>query len=156
MKIQLRGATLEDVAFLTDVVIKATFAQGRFPDDTDVDEYRAGHEEWTEETVLGKYPNVSLSVVTLNGVSVGRFRVVRDGATITLAGIQILPEYQNQGVGRVLVKQLIEEAAEKNIPLQLSVEKNNPHAERFYRRLGFLQIGEDEDAYDLEYQPHKQ
>jgi len=153
MNIHLRTASLEDAPFLTDVVIKATLAQGRFPDDTDLDEYRAGFEEWTEETVLGKYPNVSLSVVTLDGVSVGRFRVVRDTESITLAGIQLLPEHQNKEIGSVLVKQLIEEAVEKGIPLQLAVEKNNPDAERFYRRLGFVQIDEGKDEYHLEYRP---
>lgn len=156
MNIQLRKATLEDAAFLTDVVIKARLAQGRFPDATDIDEYRAGFEEWTEDTVLGKYPNISLNVVTLDGVSVGRFRVVRDGATITLAGIQLLPEHQNKGVGSVLVKKLIAEATETGIPLQLAVEKNNPDAERLYRRLGFVQTDEGDDEYYLEYHPQKQ
>lgn len=45
MSIDLRPATLEDAPFLADVVITATTAQGRFPDDADVDEYRAGYEE---------------------------------------------------------------------------------------------------------------
>ena len=155
MNIQLRTATLDDGPFLTNVVITATIAQGRFPADTDIDEYRAGYEAWTRDTVLGKYPNVSLSVVMLDGVSVGRFRVVRDAVTITLAGIQLLPAYQSQGIGSVLLRQLIYEAEQKDIPLQLAVEKDNPDAQRFYERLGFLQIAEGGDEYHLEYRARK-
>lgn len=151
MNISLRPATLEDAAFLTDVVIKVTLAQGRFSDDVDLSEYRVGFEEWTEETVLGKFPNVSLNVIEKDGVSVGRFRVVRETESITLAGIQLLPEHQNKGIGSVLVKELIEEVTQKNISLHLAVEKNNPDAQRFYERLGFVQIYEGEGEYYLEY-----
>ena len=42
MTISLRPAALEDAAFLADVVITATRAQGRFPDDVDEAAYRAG------------------------------------------------------------------------------------------------------------------
>ena len=45
MTIHLRPATLEDVAFLADVVITTTLAQGRFPHNVDLVEYRAGYEE---------------------------------------------------------------------------------------------------------------
>jgi hypothetical protein len=47
-----------------------------------------------------------------------------------------------------------QEADLKGIPLQLSVEKDNPHALRFYKRHGCVVCGEDENAYHLEYQPH--
>lgn len=153
MNIHLRTASLEDAPFLTDVVIKATLAQGRFSDDTDMDEYRAGYEEWSRETIAGQIPNCTLSVIEKDGIPIGRLRVIRETTSITLAGIQLLPAYQAQGVGRLLLNQLIHEAAEKNIPLQLSVEKDNPHAQRFYEQLGFLHIGEDEDEYHLEYHP---
>ena len=61
MTIHLRTATLEDVPFLADVVITATLAQGRFPSDVDLVEYRAGYETWTRETVLGAIPGCTTS-----------------------------------------------------------------------------------------------
>ena len=57
MTIQLRPATLEDVAFLADVVITATLAQGRLPRDVDLVEYRAGYEDWTRETIQVAIPD---------------------------------------------------------------------------------------------------
>ena len=153
MTIHLRPATLEDVAFLADVVITATLAQGRFPRDVDLVEYRAGYEEWTRETILGAIPDCMLSVIEYDGYPIGRLRVVRTQMSITLAGIQLRPAYQNQHIGSTLIEQLKREAETKQVPLCISVEKDNPRAQRLYRRLGFHTIGEDEKEYHLEYRP---
>src|SRR5689334_9369893 len=117
MTIHLRPATLEDVAFLADVVVTATLAQERFPLDVDLVEYRAGYEEWTRETVLGAIPDCTLSVIDYDGHPVGRLRVVRTPMSITLAGIQLLPAYQNQRIGSTLIEQLKGEAETKKVPL---------------------------------------
>jgi ribosomal protein S18 acetylase RimI-like enzyme len=155
MTIYLRPATLEDVAFLADVVITATLAQGRFPRDADLDDYRAGYEDWTRETILGAIPDCTLSVIEYDGCPVGRLRVVRTQTSITLAGIQLLPAYQNRRIGSALIEQLKREAELKQLPLCVSVEKDNPHAQRLYERLGYRMIGEDEQEYHLEYRPRK-
>ena len=151
MKINIRPAALEDVSFLADVVIKATLAQGRFDSTFNEAEYRAGFEDWTRETVLGNVPDCTLSVIEYEGHSIGRLRVVRTNSSITLAGIQILPEYQNQHIGTNLIEGLKQEAEQKNIPLCISVEKDNPHAQRLYERLGFSTVGQDDQEYHLEY-----
>jgi ribosomal protein S18 acetylase RimI-like enzyme len=153
MTIQLRLAVLDDVAFLADVVIAATMAQGRFPPDVDVAEYRAGYEDWTRETILGAVPDCTLDVIECDGHPIGRLRVVRTQTSITLAGIQLLPAYQNQRIGSTLVEQLKREADLKQVPLCISVEKDNPHAQRLYERLGCRIIGQDEQEYHLEYRP---
>lgn len=151
MTIHLRPASLADAPFLADVVIQATIAQGRFPPDVDEDEYRAGYEAWTRETVLGQIPNCTLSVIEKDGRPIGRLRVVRDGTNITLAGIQLLPAFQNQGIGSGLVEDLKREADQYNVPLLIGVEKDNPDAQRFYARLGCRVVGEDGDEYQLEW-----
>ncbi len=151
MTIHLRPATLADAPFLADVVIQATIAQGRFPPDVDEEEYRAGYEAWTRETVLGQIPGCTLSVIEEDGRPIGRLRVVRDGTNITLAGIQLLPAFQNQGIGSGLVEDLKREADQHNVPLLIGVEKDNPHAQRFYARLGCRVVGEDGDEYQLEW-----
>ena len=153
MTIHLRPATLEDVAFLADAVITATLAQGRFQPDVDLVEYRAGYEDWTRETILGAIPDCTLSVVEYDGYPIGRLRVVRTQTSITLAGIQLLPAYQNQHIGSTLIEQLKREADLKQVPLFISVEKDNPQAQRLYQRLGCRVIGQDEQEYHLEYLP---
>lgn len=153
MNITLCAATLDDVAFLADVVIRATLAQGRFPSDIDLAEYRAGYEDWTRETIEGNIPNCMLSVIERDGMPVGRLCVVRDEGAMELAGIQLLPDFQNKRIGSALVEQLKREADLNGIPLQLSVEKDNPKALRFYTRHGCVMCGEDVNAYHLEYRP---
>ena len=153
MTIQLRPATLADVAFLADVVITATLAQGRFPPEIDLVQYRAGYEEWTRETILDAKSAGTLSVIEYDSHPVGRLRVVRTQASIMLAGIQLLPEYQNQRIGSTLIEQLKGEADLKQVPLFISVEKDNPRAQRLYERLGCRLIGQDEQEYHLEYRP---
>lgn len=152
-EINLRPATLADVKFLADVVIRVTLAQGRFGSDFDEAAYRAGYEEWTTETVLGKVPDCALSVIQSGETPIGRFRVVRTAENITLAGLQILPEYQNQGIGTFLIEELKAEAVLKNLPMLIWVEKDNPNARRLYERLGFRQVGQDEREDHLEYRP---
>lgn len=153
MAIALRPATLDDVVFLADVVITATRAQGRFDDDVDEVAYRAGYEDWTRDTVLGRIPDCTLSVIEQDGRPIGRLRVLRIETSITLAGIQLLPAYQNQGIGTMFVTQLQREAEQQNIPLLIAVEKDNPNAQRFYERLGCRVVDEDAQEYHLEYRP---
>jgi len=154
MNITIRTATLADTGFLTDVVIKATRAQGRFEDHFNETEYRAGFEDWTKETILGlAEPGCVLSVIESDDTPIGRLRVVRNADKITLAGIQILPEYQNNKIGSQIIEQLKREAEQKGIPLLISVEKDNPNAQRLYERMGCKVVGEDEREYHLEYRP---
>jgi len=153
MTIHLRRATLDDVTFLADVVITATIAQGRFPRDVPIDEYRTGFEDWTRETILEASPDCTLSVIERDGTPVGRLRVVRTPTDMTLAGIQILPTYQNQGIGTTLIELLKREADARGVPLNIGVEKDNPHARRLYERLGFELLGEGENEYQLVYRP---
>lgn len=153
MPIHLRRAALEDAPFLADVVIQATLAQGRFSQDVDEGEYRSEYEEWTRETILGGIPNCTLSVIEEDGCPIGRLRVVRNGISITLAGIQLLPAYQNKGIGSILIEQLKREADRNHIPLLISVEKDNPRAQRFYLRHGCRMVDENKDEYELEYRP---
>ena len=156
MTIYLRPATLADIAFLADVVITTTIQQGRFPQDVDVAKYRADYEEWTRETILGSIPDCTLSVIEFDGRPIGRLRVLRAPASITLAGIQLLPAYQNQRIGTTLIEQLKRESELMQVPLRISVEKDNPDAERLYERLGCCIIGQDTQEYHLEYRPSRQ
>lgn len=142
--LRLRPATALDVDFLTDVVVVATQAQGRWPADADEVEFRAGFAEWTAEQVRGDEPDSTLSVIEVGGLPVGRHRVVRTPDGIELAGLQLLPTVQGRGIGTWLVLALVEEAEEAGLPALISVERDNPRARALYERLGFRGVGQDE------------
>jgi len=136
-------------------VMRRAWRNPGFGNDVDQAAYRAGYEDWTRETVLGHIPDCSLSVIEQDGQPIGRLRVLCNETGITLAGIQLLPAYQNQGIGTMLVTQLQRDADQRNLPLRIAVEKDNPNAQRFYERCGCRVIGEDAQEYHLEYRPRR-
>ena len=130
-----RTAAEADVDFLTDVVVEATRAQGRFPDDFDAvaeAEFREGFSEWTREQVRGEVADSVTAVVVLAGRDVGRLRVVRTDDVLELSGLQLLPTYQGRGVGGAILRELVAEAEATGRRFTLSVERDNPRARAFY------------------------
>ena len=95
-----------------------------------------------------RYPNAQYSVILFGDEQAGRIWIERDDREIHLLDIAILPEFQNLGIGTVLLQRLIEEAKEKNKPLRHTVFMLNPDAHRLYERLGFVDI-QDDGAYKL-------
>ncbi|MGW6280027.1 N-acetyltransferase family protein [Kribbella sp. NPDC055071] len=144
---QLRPATPDDVAFLTEVVIEATRAQGRLSPEFAEPAVQARFAAWHLESI--EDPATDVSVIELDGIPVGRLRVSRSPESIELNGIQLLPSAQNQGIGTAIITQLQSEAASTGVPLDLGVEHDNADARRLYNRLGFHQIGKDDKEAKL-------
>jgi GNAT superfamily N-acetyltransferase len=149
----IRPAIAEDIRFLTDVVIEATRAQGRVPNDFDERRWRTGFGDRTLEQIRGEIPNSTTSVVEVDNERVGRLRVARTADCIELCGIQLLPCIQRHGIGTAIIEDLKAQAAAAGIPLDLGVEKDNPDARRLYERLGFLPMGETDQEWRLRWNP---
>jgi len=75
----------------------------------------------------------------------GLVKYEENKAMLEVLQIQILPEYQNKGIG----KQVLQYLFKKEKTIQLKVLKDNP-AKNLYRRLGFITVGEDEHEYHME------
>jgi len=93
-----------------------------------------------------RYPNARYDLVLVNGQPAGRIWVGVDETQIRLLDIGLLEEFQNRGVGTILLKRLIAEAEEAKKPLRHMVFVLNNNAHRFYERLGFVTI-EDLGGY---------
>jgi len=63
-----------------------------------------------------------------------------DEQQIRLLDIALLKEFQNRGVGTLLLRRLMDEAAQMQKPLRHMVFVLNNNAHRFYERLGFVVI----------------
>ena len=150
---RLRPAVLDDVGFLVDVVIEATSAQGRWPEDFDEAEFRRFYTSWTEPQVRAEDPRNTTSVIELGGEAVGRLRVVRDGERVELAGIQLRPRVQGRGIGTSIIGELKAEATRAGLPLELSVEHDNPRARTLYERLRFVKIGANAKEARFRWEP---
>lgn len=145
----LRQATLDDVEFLTEVVVEATRDQGRLPDDFDEAAFRAGYRGWTEQQLRDPVSGSTTYVVAVGDERVGRLRIVRRDDMIELAGMQLLPRFQSRGIGTAIIDGLKAEALAGGCVLELGVEKDNPRARRLYERLGFVVTAETDDEFRM-------
>ncbi|MGE0090365.1 MAG: GNAT family N-acetyltransferase [Bacteroidales bacterium] len=69
-----------------------------------------------------------------------------DGRRIHLHHIGVKPSYQNKGLGKKLTKESIRFAKKKGYQIKLEVHKDNVHAIKIYKKLGFNYLG-DYDVY---------
>src|SRR5689334_19453983 len=93
-----------------------------------------------------RFPDGAYCVIVIDQQPAGRIWVGADNEQIRLLDIALLPQFQNRGVGTVLLRRLIKEAAKQDRVLRHMVFVLNNNAERFYERLGFKLI-EDFGAY---------
>jgi GNAT superfamily N-acetyltransferase len=91
------------------------------------------------------YPGVDYDVILVDEQPAGRIWVSR-GDEIRLLDIALLSEFQNRGVGTVLLRTLIDEAVRMQKSLRHMVFILNTDARRFYERLGFV-VFEEVGAY---------
>jgi ribosomal protein S18 acetylase RimI-like enzyme len=87
-------------------------------------------------------------IIESAGEAIGLLKVVRETRTWTVVQVQILPAWQNQGVGTRLVAETIADASKFGAEVVLSVLKVNK-ARRLYERLGFSVISESDSAYTM-------
>jgi ribosomal protein S18 acetylase RimI-like enzyme len=70
---------------------------------------------------------------------------VRDSGWVELAGIQLLPQHQSQGIGTQIVRDLANEAGASRQRFELNVEKDTLRARALYERLGMVWESETQD-----------
>jgi len=90
---------------------------------------------------MQNYQNPNFDIIFCDNKPVGRLYINRTIDDIRIIDISILPEYRFMGIASKLLKELITESENKQIPLSLHVEFNNP-ALQWYERLGFRKINE--------------
>ena len=91
---------------------------------------------WNSTLFRNKFVALEYRVIESNQNILGFFKVV-SSKDIYLAEIQIARSYQNRGIGRKIIKELIKEAKVKNKRIWLRVIRGNP-ALKLYQRLGFV------------------
>jgi len=65
---------------------------------------------------------------------------------IQLDQIFLLPEYQGNGIGTELVREILLRAKQLKVPVRLRVLRVNP-AKRLYERMGFLVVAEEPQRF---------
>lgn len=144
----LRAVGPEDEEFLFGVYARSRAGEMALVswDDAQKHAFLRQQFEAQREQYFERFPDAEYSVILYRDHPVGRIWIGRSPEEIRLLDIAILPEFQNQGIGAVLVGALMEEARGANLPLRHMVFKLNTDAIRFYERLGFTLL-DDAGAY---------
>ncbi len=144
----LRPVTAEDEEFLL-----AVYASTRAQELAQVpwsDEQKAAFVKWQfdlqRQDYDARHANTQYDVILVDQCPAGRIWISRDDEQFRLLDIALLEEFQNRGVGTLLVRRLIDEAVRAGKPLRHMVFILNADAKRFYERLGFV-VFEEVGAY---------
>ena len=140
MNLQYRKATEEDIDFLFDLRTK-----------TMTEHYISSHLPTDKESTLQRilYHFEKANIITLNNEPIGLLKINKAENHIEILQIQIDPKFQGKGIGKSILKDIIDEASVTQKPVRLSVLKTNK-AQTLYVVLGFKIIAEDQHSYMME------
>jgi len=152
MSFSLRKATLEDEEFLCAVYSNTRADEMALTgwDDAQQELFLKMQFITQQRFYRMQDPEPDQQVILLGGEPVGRLVVIKTEGEVRLVDIALLPAFREAGVGTLVIRQLLEEAAEAAKPVRLQVERTN-HAARLYERLGFVRIGETDTHFQMEW-----
>ena len=142
MGYSLRSANISDVEFLFQLRIKTMkpFFKDTF-----------GWDDTKEREKAADELNIT-QIVIFDKKEIGVIKVLLKSNELHLHQIQILPEFQRKGFGAELIRQIIINSDNLQIPITLFVVKNTP-AKRLYDRFGFVITDEYEHHCKMCWQP---
>jgi ribosomal protein S18 acetylase RimI-like enzyme len=85
------------------------------------------------------YPTATFDLILVQDHPAGRIFIQRGVEEIRLMDIALLPAYRNQGIGTLLIRDLLKEAEANHQFIGLHVEQFN-RAYQLYQRLGFRDV----------------
>ena len=94
-------------------------------------------ESWQRKYFQQHFTPEECQIITFQRKDVGVLSVRKQETEVFLKFIEVLPEYQNQGIGTTVLKSILEEAHDTGQAVCLQVLKVNP-ARSLYERQGFL------------------
>ena len=112
--------------------------------------YGPWDEQWQRARFLETTEPARHEIIEVAGEPIGAMLVEERDQCLELHRILLLPEYQSQGIGGRLMRDLLSEAARGGRAVRLQVFRVSP-AVRFYERLGFARVGETETHVTMEH-----
>lgn len=104
-----------------------------------------------EHSFYENLPAKSFAIATLEQRDVGALNLREKADHLWLEMVLVLPDYQGQGIGRLMLEYAQKQARKAQKPLRLSVLKLNP-AYDFYHHMGFEQSAIDQWSYKMQWQ----
>lgn len=102
-----------------------------------------------------QFPTARFDIIELNGCPVGRIVVDRPGTMIHIVDQAVVPANRNRGIGTIIMRMLMDEAARAELPVRLKVASTNDPSIRLYLRLGFVPIEIVPLYVEMEWRHHR-
>jgi ribosomal protein S18 acetylase RimI-like enzyme len=142
MKLTKHAATDRDVAFLVDTFLHAMR--------TSITSSRGDWDESRERMQFLEQLQIPHTWIIWRGdVKVGFWMAMECGNDLELHTLCIAPEYQRQGVGTAVTRQLLDEARGRGCGVVVLVLKANTEARKLYERLGFVVTEESDNHFRM-------
>ena len=141
LRYSLRQATRDDYTFLYQLHA-ATMREY-------VDATWGWQEEWQQEYFARKFDPQNRQIIQIENQDAGVIAIEHRVEELYIALIEILPVFQRHGVGTSIIRQLINSAHSKGLPLTLHVLKTNHPARLLYERLGFTMVKDEDIRYKM-------
>jgi ribosomal protein S18 acetylase RimI-like enzyme len=142
MRYKLRPAASTDYDFLYQLKVAC------------LKEYVEATWGWDEEDqqlrFADRFDPAAIKIIVANGQDIGQLVLEDTGEELYLAGLYIDPAWQNKGLGRGIIQDVIAEANKAGRIVSLQVLRVNP-AKRLYERLGFEVVGKTATHYQMRY-----
>ena len=106
--------------------------------------------EGQKVTYAAQYPNASHDIVLLDDEPVGRLIVDRRADAMHGVDLALFPRARGQGVGTTVIRRLLDECRERNVPFVFHVLKSN-RAQTLYERLGCVVVGDNLTHFYMEW-----
>jgi ribosomal protein S18 acetylase RimI-like enzyme len=143
MKIRRRVAKFDDIEFARSVHHKSYH-------DVIISQFGNWDTEAQDKFFESGWKNgLNHEIILCNNVTCGYCSFEKTDRSLILSELVILPKFQNRGIGSKFLKEKIEEAKTKMIPVKLQVLKANRAAD-LYEKLGFVKIDETKTHYKME------
>lgn len=98
------------------------------------------------------YQDASYDLITGGEEVLGRLYVDRGEMVWRVLDIALLPEHRGQGIGNLLLTDVLAQAGAAGKPVEIYVERFNP-ARHLYDRLGFRQIADQGIYLQMQWKP---
>ncbi len=143
MKISLRSATPNDADL--------TFKIEQFS----IKKYANSLYETGKTAYRNEFNHSHIQIIELENQqaiqAIGYLEIEEKSHSFEIINILIHKDFQNQGFGKLLLEEIINEAQTKSKGIELQVLKNNPRAKRFYENSGFQVYFETEFEFKMKF-----
>lgn len=95
-------------------------------------------EAWQRTDFNRRFAVQDVSIIEATNFDVGGLWLEWKPDSLYIHEIQIVPDYQGQGLGTAVIRDVMGQAANRMLPVELFVVPANPRAKHLYERLGFV------------------